>query len=360
MTTYYNPVRVEFGRGSIDFINRYVQKEKVLLLTSPTFIKNGTVEKLQKLINVEQVISHIKPNPTIEDVLEIRSNINYGAFDKIIALGGGSVIDTAKAVSPYSLSNDIDFVELLKHGFNNISCEFKKIIAIPTTAGTGSEVTKWGTIWDVQNKLKYSISDDKLYCEVAILDSNLHTTLPLDLTIQTGLDALSHSLEALWNKNANEISDAYAISAIKSIITILPKLVNNLEDVSLREEMLLASYRAGLAFSNTQTALAHAMSYYMTLNKNVPHGIAASFTLPIIAEVALNNPNLKGKLQLALGENPISTLKNLLKDLNISTDSLTYQIFSEDWLQILKTLKNTPRANNSLVNAEQVISLMMK
>lgn len=360
MIHYYNPVNIEFGKGSLAFLQRYVQNEKVLLLTSPTFVKNGVVEQIKSDVNVVQVVSTVKPNPTIEDIESIKKMLDYSIFDKIIALGGGSVIDTAKALSPFSKDKELVLLELLQQGFTEITCDFKPIIAIPTTAGTGSEVTMWGTIWDEQNKLKYSIADEKLFCEVAILDPTLHTSLPRELTIQTGLDALSHSLEALWNKNANSISDTYAISAVKIIIETLPLLMNNLNDITLRESMLVASYRAGLAFSSTQTALAHAMSYYMTLHKGVPHGIAASFTLPAIIKVAMKDKNIKAKLQEALGEKPEITLENLFALLNVSTKGTSYDISKDDWINILKSLKNTPRANNSQVNPEEVIYLLMK
>lgn len=360
MNNFYNPVQVEFGQGSIAFLSRFLKSRKALLVTSQGFVKRGVVKQLTtQNPEIMAIVDTIQPNPTIEQMLAIRQALNYANFDVIVALGGGSVIDAAKAIAPYRNDTEFNFLTALTEGLpENIAV--KPIIAIPTTAGTGSEVTMWGTIWDDVNKKKYSIADSKLYCEVAILDPELHVTLPRELTIQTGLDALSHSLEALWNKNNNTVSDTYAIAAIQTIVETLPLLVNNLEDMELREKLILASYRAGLAFSNTQTALAHAMSYYMTLHKGIPHGVAASFTLPAIIEIAMDNDHVAQKLRKTLGESPQTTVEHLLAELGISIDSKDYGLLIKDWENILQSLKSTPRANNSLVNPETVISLFTK
>lgn len=360
MSNFYNPVQIEFGRGSIDFLARFIKGRKALLVTSQGFVKRGVVSRLTgEHTEITAVVDAIQPNPTIEQMLMVRESLDYSSFEVIIALGGGSVIDAAKAIAPYSGDTEFNFLTALTEGLpENVAV--KPIIALPTTAGTGSEVTMWGTIWDDVNRKKYSIADCKLYCEAALLDVNLHVTIPRDLTIQTCLDALSHSLEALWNKNENAISDTYAISAIQIIVETLPLLVNDLDNIELREKMLLASYRAGLAFSNTQTALAHAMSYYMTLHKGIPHGIAASFTLPAIIAVAMSNDHLAQKLRKSLGENPQQVIEHILDQLGVSTKCEDYKLLKGDWTNILQSLKSTPRANNSLVNAEKVISLFTK
>lgn len=362
MVNYSNPVLVEYGLGSIDFLGRFLQGRKVLLITSPTFEKNGLVisltEKYKESISL--IISTVTPNPTLDDIVKIRSNLDYTLFDGIIALGGGSVIDTAKALSVYDLSLNESIDKVIREGFaSNSAHKVKPIIAIPTTAGTGSEVTMWGTIWDDKQKLKYSISHPSLYCETAILDANLHITLSKELTIHTGLDALSHSLEAIWNKNANPISDKYAISAIQDIIETLPLLAEDLTNIYLREKMLLASFRAGLAFSNTQTSIAHAMSYYMTLYKGVPHGIAASFTLPTIMEVAMQNNLLAAKLETAFGEKPIETLIKFFDKLKVSIQPTDYSLNNKDWENILKSLNGNIRARNSILDETKIVSLLM-
>lgn len=261
MSKFYNPVQIEFGRGSIKFLSRFLKGRKALLITSQGFIKRGIVSELLKdNSEIIHVISKVQPNPTISQIVELRSAINYEQFEVIVALGGGSVIDTAKAIAPIAINNEQDFLAILQNGLPN-NIDVKPIIAIPTTAGTGSEVTMWGTVWDEVNKKKYSITNQRLYCEAAILDPLLHLSIPKDITLQTGLDTLSHSLETIWNKNHNKISSKYAENAIQTVFKTLPLLLKDLSNVDLREKMLLASYHAGIAFSNTQTSIAHAMSY---------------------------------------------------------------------------------------------------
>lgn len=354
MNKFYNPVHIEFGEGSLNFLPRYVASRKALLVTSEGFVTRGVVSELEKNNNFIKVISNIQPNPTIQEVDRIRQHLIYESFDVIVALGGGSVIDVAKAIAPYE--TDKNLLQLVKDGLPT-SCKTKPIIAIPTTAGTGSEVTMWGTLWDKENKIKYSISDERLYCETAILDVNLHMTLPLTLTIQTGADALSHALESLWNKNTNPISQAYAYKACHLITENLVPLTKDLRNKDLREKMLLASYYAGVAFSNTQTAIAHAMSYYMTLHKNVPHGIAASITLPAIIEEGMKHPNIASHLTVALGASPTKIVKELLRGVGIVKEFSTYKLNLCDWSLVLESVKDNSRGANSLIQVIDISKL---
>jgi phosphonate metabolism-associated iron-containing alcohol dehydrogenase len=163
----------------------------------------------------------------------------------------------------------------------------KKLIAVPTTAGTGSEVTPWATVWDRENGKKHSLHLAETWPEAAVIDPELMLTLPTAVTVQSALDALSHALESIWNVNANPISDTFAVSGAKEAMETLPALIKSPADVRLRAAMALAALKAGMAFSNTKTALAHSISYEMTLRFGVPHGIACSFTLPMVLERAV-------------------------------------------------------------------------
>ncbi|WP_042471113.1 phosphonoacetaldehyde reductase [Bacillus ndiopicus] len=352
---FYNPVKIEFGHNSLDFLPRYINGRKALLVTSKSFVNRGIVKEIvSNNPTIMQVISNIQPNPTINQILEIRSQLDYENFEMIIALGGGSVIDAAKAIAPMDSSNNL--LELLNKGIPR-EMDIKPIVAIPTTAGTGSEVTMWGTIWDDINKKKYSIMDERLYCEVAILDPVLHLTLPYDITVQTGLDALSHSLESIWNKNNNAISTLYAKRAISEIFETLPLLANDLGNILYREKMLLASYYAGIAFSNTQTAIAHAMSYYLTLEKGIPHGIAASITLPIIMDVFLKDATDENIFGMS-NTNSVEILKRLFSDLNISLNLKDYNLTVKDIDNIQSSLESNNRAQNSNLDTRKVLIML--
>ena len=156
------------------------------------------------------------------------------------------------------------------------------LISIPTTAGTGSELTCWATIWDEENQRKHSLIHPSLFSKISIFDSNLTLSLPKKITIETSLDAMSHSFESIWNINSNPVSNIHARNSIGIILKNLPLLINDLKNLRLREEIMRASMFAGLAFSNTKTAISHSISYPITLKYKIPHGIACSFTLPII------------------------------------------------------------------------------
>lgn len=352
---YYNPVKIDFGISSLKRLKQWINNRKALLITTEGFKKRGTVNLLlEENPEIIKVIDTIKPNPTVNQLEEIYKLLDFNSFEVIVALGGGSVIDISKALSIYlndTINNSFEVIKSsLVNGKINENVFYKPIIAIPTTAGTGSEVTPWGTIWDDVNKRKYSIHSNQLWCEVAICDPQLTSTLSKELTIQTGLDALSHSLETIWNTNFNTFSYLYSKTAISEIVDVLPRLVNNLSDLELRSKMMLASLKAGMAFSNTQTSIAHAMSYYMTLYKNIPHGIAVSITLPDIIEVAMTDSKLKPLLQQSLGNNPVQTVQNLLRHIHVETEYSFYDLTKKDFINIEKSLSQTTRFKNSLID----------
>ena len=211
-------------------------------------------------------------------------------------------------------------------------------IFIPTTHGTASEVTMWGTIWDMVNECKHSLSHPDLYPRFAILDPHLTLSLPLDISLTTSLDALSHSFEAIWNKNANDRSTAYAIAAIATILDFAVRLKDDPGQLDVREQLLNAATTAGLAFSATRTAAAHSISYPLTIHFGLPHGIAASIALvpllkinqsaiqPALASL-YSSLSLNGLDQLAdtMGAIPEGILKFRLRDWGVQQDQL-------DWL----------------------------
>lgn len=362
---YYNPVRIDFGLDALERLPKWIGNRKALLITSRGFSKRGLVDEIRANNPlITNVISQVEPNPTLEQLEDLYKALDFDSFDVIVALGGGSVIDMSKALSIYMEDSEIEAFECIKklilEGQQSNGMQYKPIIAIPTTAGTGSEVTPWGTIWDAVNKKKYSIHTDKLWCEVALYDPRLTLTLPKALTIQTGLDALSHSLESIWNVHASPLSISHARKAIPTIIETLPKLVENLDDLPLRKEMMLSSLQAGLAFSNTQTAIAHGMSYYMTLHKGIPHGLAASITLPDIVHVALSNDWLNAQLQSCLGENPVTRLRDFFQQLDISIDYKDYNLTEDDFSLIEQSLTQTPRAGNSLIDQKALFKKILR
>ncbi len=355
--SYYNPVKVNFGNNIVEKKIQTITKEKkILILTSSSFSKSGVIKNLIKDFKCESVkiIDNITSHPEILFLEKVYQEVRQDNYDFIIALGGGSVIDTAKVVSVFNDQNNFSFIkDILIRQKKPENYQIIPLIAIPTTAGTGSEVTPWATVWDQTNLIKYSFELPDLWPKICICDPSLTLSLPRDLTIQTALDALSHSFEAIWNVNNNPISTQYAIKSAQNIISFLPLLIDDLNSLKLREKILFSSLQAGLAFSNTKTSIAHAISYYLTLEKNIPHGLACSITLPIILEIVLEEqPNLKVIFEEILGLEPTSILKDFFIKISVSTDLKDYNINLADLIKIKDSLMKTVRIQNSLIDPE--------
>ena len=286
MWSYFNPVRIEFGEGRFDLIAEIIQGRHYALVTYPDapfeILTNKLINKAGK---PALIINDISPNPDCRllDIQCARFNGLEIIPDVIVALGGGSVIDSAKVFA--AANGDFPKVfQFLSSKENAADLSKIPIIAVPTTAGTGSEVTSWATVWDEKNGRKFSLANEDLYPEVAVIDPVLMLGKSYNLTLATGLDALSHSLESIWNVNANPVSARHAVTASRKILNSLPSLLVDLGNIQLRNEIAQASLCAGLAFSNTKTAIAHNLSYPITLNYGIQHGIACSFTLPVILQ----------------------------------------------------------------------------
>lgn len=314
MWTYKNPVKIQFGNDQIASLASILNGRKYALVTYPDSVFEDLTKSIIAQVGKPLItIKDISPNPD----RKLLSNQSQRFSDLkelpevIIALGGGSVIDSAKVFS--AAAGNFEKVERY---LTNIEARLPlsaiPIVAIPTTAGTGSEVTSFATIWDEEHGQKFSLSHDKLYPEIAIVDPVLMLGKPYDLTLATGLDALSHAVESIWNVNANPVSARHAIAAATSIIANLPKLLNDLNNLELRYAIAEASLNAGLAFSNTKTAIAHNISYPITLGWGVQHGIACSFTLPTIL-----------RSLIGLGGFRETALKQIFgKDLEIGAENL--------------------------------------
>ncbi|MGJ8584058.1 MAG: iron-containing alcohol dehydrogenase PsrA [Marinosulfonomonas sp.] len=284
MWTYRNPVSVHFGLEQFNLLPDLIGNRSYALVTYPDPPFAELTDRLAAVAGAPVVVvDDVAPNPDYVLLAQQCQRLAGTArpVEVIVALGGGSVIDSAKVFA--AANGDFSVVQRFletKQGGEDLSAI--PIIAVPTTAGTGSEVTCWATVWKEETGQKYSLARDALYPEAAVIDPALMLAKPYGLTLATGLDALSHALESIWNVNANPVSARHAVFAAKKILATLPDLLQNLDDVDLRSQQAEASLAAGLAFSNTKTAIAHNLSYPITLGWGVQHGIACSFTLPTI------------------------------------------------------------------------------
>ena len=327
MWTYWNPVRIRFGAGSFEQLAGQLAGRQYLLVTYPDGFAAGLAAQIMAQAGPPAlVIDDIAPNPDL-NALE-RQVQRLTALETppqvIVALGGGSVIDSAKVFAAAARGGLAPVLDHLRKTPAPARFDPLPIIAVPTTAGTGSEVTHWATVWDSAAGRKYSLALPGLYPEAAIIDPALMLSKPRGLTVSTGLDAFSHALESVWNHHATPVSRLYAVAAAREIMAVLPALAADLANPGLRARMAQAALFAGMAFSVTKTAIAHSISYPITLRHGVIHGIACSFTLPAIARSleGVGGPVAEA-IEAALGAPPgpdaAARLERFLTGLEVST-----------------------------------------
>ncbi len=283
---YHNPVKIRFGPGALIGQGRTIPTGKRLLVTTAGMVSRGAVARLIKELADEEewhVLDRVTPNPEISDLVSIRDELQDENFAAIVAFGGGSAIDTAKVLSVLLRTPaTFDLRAQLEGKLAIPDVTPLPLFAIPTTSGTGAEVTPFATVWAAQEGKKFSFASTMLFPEAAWLDPEYSMDVPKEVTLSTGLDAFSQALESIWNKNANPYTLMLANRSASIGFRALEKLVEWPPTLGIRTDLMEASLLAGLAISHTRTALAHSMSYPITARYGMPHGLACSFTLPAI------------------------------------------------------------------------------
>ncbi len=284
---FRNPVQVEWGTPDFSWLGPMVGGRRAAIVTTRGMEERGTIDLVKAALGQADIpiTSGVRPNPTLASIRENAASLldSRRDIEVLVAIGGGSALDTAKgiaAIASGGFSGDW-FSEHLKEGAgfpDNFAPP--PIIAIPTTAGTGSEVTMWGTVWDEVTGAKYSISHPRLYAERAVLVPELTLTVPAELTLFTALDALSHCMESIWNKRSNAVSEAFATAGIGRILDTVDHVISDPANIEKRRCLQEGALLGGLAISCTATALAHSISYPLTSQLGMPHGLACGFTLP--------------------------------------------------------------------------------
>ena len=352
---YFNPVHSVYGAGALSSLPDLLAGRRAAVVTFPEARALGLVERLEAVLGdrLACVIDRIQPNPDVQELSGTYEDFwrTYPDVEVVIAVGGGSAIDTAKALLVADESGRFDVLVAGLAGEGEFKpTRFKKLIAVPTTAGTGSEVTPWATIWDRGKQKKYSLHLPQTWPEYALIDPELMLSLPASVTLQSGLDALSHALESIWNVNANPMSDAMACAAVSEIFEVLPELMRDPKDLALRGRMALAALEAGMAFSNTKTALAHSISYEMTLRYGLPHGIACSFTLPMVLRSAIGQSTERDAvLERALGGPLVDAptrLQAFIEGLGVKTRFGDYGVSDEEARQMVRHAQGGARGKN--------------
>lgn len=230
-------------------------------------------------------------NPTQKDIFDALHTVGDLDPTQILAIGGGSTIDLAKAVSAFYYmfkGKEITIpliTEALKNKTYTAPHQFIDIIALPSAAGTGSEVTRFATIWDIEKKAKFSIDTEENYAKKAIIIPDLTLSLPLRLTLSTGLDALSHAMESYWAKPTTYLVKDIALRAIDMIMTYLPQVLKDPKNLELRTAMSRGALLAGIAFAKTRTTACHSISYPITMQYGLEHGLACAISLDAVSKI---------------------------------------------------------------------------
>ena len=276
------------GKGAIQEIPGLVQAkgfQKAFIASDPDLVKFGITKKVTDLLDQSsmayEVYSDIKPNPTIENVKSGVDAYKKSGADYMIAIGGGSSMDTGKAIG--IIINNPEFADVRSlEGVAPTKNRTVFTIAVPTTAGTAAEATINYVITDVEKKRKFVCVDVNDIPDIAIVDPDMMSTMPKGLTAATGMDALTHAIEGYTTAAAWELADCLNLEAIKLIAANLRKAVNN--DPEGREAMALGQFVTGMAFSNVGLGIAHSMAHTLGAVYDTPHGVACAMMLPIVME----------------------------------------------------------------------------
>jgi alcohol dehydrogenase len=321
----FSKTKIIFGKNKRSYLTKLIKKKNILIVCSKRAKKEIILDKKLNFIKNNKVfwLDDVIANPEVVYLEKKKKFFKKKNFDYIVAIGGGSVIDSAKVFfllfslqKKKTIKNIINNSDSLK--INN-SC---KLIALPTTSGTGSEVTPFATVWDKKSKQKLSLNHRCLYPALSIIDPVLTFNLPKNETINTGLDCLNQAFESIWNKNFNNKIRSYAFKSIKLSLNALFMLNKNINHENSRVDLAKASLYAGLCISQTRTSICHSISYPLTTHFGIPHGLACAFTMiEIIKYLNIKNSfffmKLAKSLGIASGKLLEKKIKKLFYDLNV-------------------------------------------
>ena len=369
-----------FGKGAREELVGEIQKRgfrKVFLVSDKSLVEAGVTSKVEEVLNNAgipyELYDEIKPNPTIKNVLDGVEACKNSKADLLVAVGGGSSIDTAKGISIVMTNPERSDIKSLNGASNTVN-RGMPLIAMPTTAGTAAEVTINYVITDEGAKIKMVCVDPNDIPILAIVDSDLMATMPKSLAAATGMDALTHAIEGYITKAHNDMSDMFHMQAIKMIFKYLPAAVNEKDPVAI-EKMGMAQYIAGMGFSNVGLGIVHSMAHQLGAVYDTPHGIANAMLLPTVMRFNGEDPATAQRFREILvnigrpdaehlnDQDVINTfvwmISELSKAVGITTTIKDYGAKEEDFEMLAEKAMNDPckPGNPREVSKEDFIEL---
>lgn len=298
------PPKIYFEKHATQYLAKMPNISRAFIVTDPGMVKLGYVDKVLYYLRKRpdyvhcEIFSEVEPDPSIETVMKGADMMHAFQPDVIIALGGGSAMDAAKAMWLFYEHPNTDFNGLKQKFLDIRKRVFKypklgqkaQFVAIPTTSGTGSEVTSFAVITDKKNNVKYPLADYELTPDVAIVDPQFVMTMPKHITADTGMDVLTHAIEAYVSNMANDYTDGLALKAIQLVFEYLPRAYKNGNDEVAREKMHNASTIAGMAFANAFLGINHSLAHKLGAEFHIPHGRANTILMPHVIRYNAQKP----------------------------------------------------------------------
>lgn len=362
MYTYKMPTELFFGRGASSKIGEKVLElggKKALIVTDKGVVGAGllsVIEESLKTSNIAYVIfDEVESDPSIETVAKGTEVLKEAGCDIVLGVGGGSSMDAGKAVATMATNPGKIFDYI---GLGKVKNKALPIIAVPTTSGTGSEATYWSVLTDKKTKFKTGVGGWVLMPTLAIVDPLLTKTLPPKVTAFTGMDALTHAMESYVCKDTQPISEGLAIHAMKLIARSLRKAVANGDDIDAREDMIMGSLMAAMAFNVTRLGLAHALVPPLGSRFNVPHGLANAILLPHVMEfnvmaipekfieiAKIFGENVDNMPQMEAANKSVEAVKKLMKDIGITQGLEEFGVTEESLKSIVEEAYTSGNVN---------------
>lgn len=353
MYTYKNPVEVVSGTDVLKNLGKIMKEhnlDKAILVADPFSAKTGVADQVKEYADgrIIAIVSDVEPNPTCDNVDACAKVAREVGACAVVALGGGSAMDCAKSTAA-AVALSCTGMDLLK---GKAITDALPVIAIPTTAGTGSEVGRGAVLSNHDTNEKIAIFGNILFPKVALIDPVLTYTVPAQITASTGLDVIAHSLDAMCSVKHNPVSDALAVYAAKLAFENIEAVYEDGNNEIARANMCVASNTAGYAFSNTGTTASHACSYLLTAKYRVPHGEACAFTLDVwFKNAAKVRPELENLAKM-MGFDSVDAVCKKINELKQKTKmrmTLT-EMNVPDTEEAIEELTESAAASGNMIN----------